>query len=137
MRGLLVCDMSSTAEYVLRNLLDDVDHFGFVPNGGRIYYLDRSQPPLLAEMAISIIEYYGWSSTEGQSLLADVYPVLQKEYSWWMNPLSGHVARLPLPEGGEAWLNHYNSNASTPRPESYLEDMETVTGRVYCRVCLD
>jgi alpha,alpha-trehalase len=134
-RGLLVCDMPTTAKNVLRNLLDDVMNFGFVPNGGRIYYLDRSQPPLLAEMAVSIIEFYGWSSEEGHSLLTEVYPILQQEYAWWMNPASGHVKNISLPteesvEGGRrtVLLNHYFSNETTPRPESYLQDLETATG---------
>lgn len=133
-RGLLVCDMPTTAEYVLRNLLGDVVDFGFVPNGGRIYYLDRSQPPLLAEMAVSVIEYYGWSSSEGVSLLQEVYPILQKEYDWWMQPTSGHVVNISLPSATEederksVLLNHYYSNATTPRPESYRQDLETATG---------
>jgi alpha,alpha-trehalase len=133
-RGLLVCDMPTTAEYVLRNLLDDVTNFGFVPNGGRIYYLDRSQPPLLAEMAVSIIEYYGWDSTKGRELLGEVYPILQGEYAWWMNPESGHVLNISLPEDETrtyVTLNHYYSNETTPRPESYLQDLETATGITY------
>jgi neutral trehalase len=36
--------------------LDDVANFGFVPNGGRIYYLNRSQPPLLSEMVLALLE---------------------------------------------------------------------------------
>ena len=130
-RGLLVCDMPTTAEYVLRNLLDDVVNFGFVPNGGRIYYLDRSQPPLLAEMVVSILDYYGWSSTDGSSLLSYAYPILQQEYTWWMNPDTGHVLNISLPENSSmkfVLLNHYSSNETTPRPESYVEDMETATG---------
>jgi neutral trehalase len=49
-QGLLVCDMRDTATDVVSTLLDDVELLGFVPNGGRIYYLDRSQPPMLSEM---------------------------------------------------------------------------------------
>ena len=26
--------------------MDEIERFGFIPNGGRIYYLNRSQPPL-------------------------------------------------------------------------------------------
>ena len=26
--------------------MDEIEHFGFIPNGGRIYYLNRSQPPV-------------------------------------------------------------------------------------------
>ena len=131
-RGLLVCDMPETAEYVLRNLLDDVTNFGFVPNGGRIYYLDRSQPPLLSEMANSIIEYYGWGSVNGMNILSEVYPILKDEYTWWMNPKSNHLVNISLddPMANESYvlLNHFNSNRTSPRPESYIEDVETVTG---------
>ena len=54
-RGLLVSDMHVSAKYVILNFLEDIKNFGYVPNGGRIYQLDRSQPPLLSEM---IVEYY-------------------------------------------------------------------------------
>ena len=26
--------------------MDEIERFGFIPNGGRIYYLNRSQPPV-------------------------------------------------------------------------------------------
>ncbi|KAH8059279.1 hypothetical protein JL721_9377 [Aureococcus anophagefferens] len=48
--GLLVCDCYGAAKDMILNLLDYVEAFGFVPNGGRTYYLNRSQPPLLSDM---------------------------------------------------------------------------------------
>jgi len=54
-RGLLVCGMVDTAQGVVQNLLDDVSDFGFVPNGGRVYYTQRSQPPLLASMVLDVV----------------------------------------------------------------------------------
>ena len=54
--GLLACDMKETARGLVQNLLDDVANFGFVPNGGRIYYLNRSQPPVLSEMVLALLE---------------------------------------------------------------------------------
>ena len=30
--------------------MDEIEHFGFIPNGGRIYYLNRSQPPLFVQV---------------------------------------------------------------------------------------
>jgi len=53
--GLLACDMTSTAKGLVQNLLDDVSTYGFVPNGGRIYYLNRSQPPLLSDMVVALV----------------------------------------------------------------------------------
>jgi len=43
LQGLLVSGMHVSALNMMRNLLHDISLFGFVPNGGRIYYLDRSQ----------------------------------------------------------------------------------------------
>jgi len=54
--GLLACDMTLTAKGLVQNLLDDVSTYGFVPNGGRIYYLNRSQPPLLSDMVVALLE---------------------------------------------------------------------------------
>lgn len=47
-RGLLVCDLKSTAVSVAQNLLDMAKANTFVPNGARAYYLHRSQPPVLS-----------------------------------------------------------------------------------------
>lgn len=48
--GLLSCNMEESATDLTRNLLDFIQDYGHVPNGNRLYYLNRSQPPLLSEM---------------------------------------------------------------------------------------
>ena len=124
-RGLLVCDMTTTAEYVIRNLLDDIENFGFIPNGGRIYYLDRSQPPLLSEMVNSYIAALGIGSLNATNMLETAFPLLQREYDWWMNATFGHVVEVRGNDGAIHRLNRYYSPAVLPRPESYTEDIET------------
>jgi len=52
-QGMLLCDMKSTAKGVIDNILSLVDQFGFMPNGGRVYYLNRSQPPMVTLMVSS------------------------------------------------------------------------------------
>ena len=32
--------------------MDELEKFGFIPNGGRIYYLNRSQPPLFIRVRL-------------------------------------------------------------------------------------
>lgn len=54
--GLLLCDMTSTAKGVINNIISLVNRFGFMPNGGRVYYLNRSQPPLLTTMVFNYYE---------------------------------------------------------------------------------
>ncbi|XP_024938587.1 trehalase isoform X3 [Cephus cinctus] len=48
--GLLLSDMHQTAKGMILNFLYLVKTYGFIPNGGRVYYLMRSQPPLLIPM---------------------------------------------------------------------------------------
>lgn len=62
----------------VENFLDFVDRFGFVPNGARIYYLNRSQPPLLAQMVRLYVEY-----TDDRSILQRAVPLLIKEHDFW------------------------------------------------------
>lgn len=44
--GLLRSQLYSYAEDLLVNFMDLVESYGFLPNGGRKYYLNRSQPPV-------------------------------------------------------------------------------------------
>lgn len=39
--GLLISEMPRTARGMIENLLSMVETYGFVPNGGRVYYLNR------------------------------------------------------------------------------------------------
>jgi alpha,alpha-trehalase len=134
-RGLLVCSMNETAYYIIKNLLSDVENFGFVPNGGRIYYLDRSQPPLLSEMVISYYNYmirdtaFMLQSSNREFLedfILDAYDLMQTEYRFWMNSTKGHVVQLANPKNSseKMYLNRYYSNYTSPRPESYVEDYD-------------
>lgn len=55
--GAILCDMKDSARGIIQNFLYLVHRFGYVPNGSRIYYLMRSQPPLLIQMAASYYTY--------------------------------------------------------------------------------
>mmetsp|Transcript_56021 Transcript_56021/g.126007 ORF Transcript_56021/g.126007 Transcript_56021/m.126007 type:complete len:561 (+) Transcript_56021:67-1749(+) len=118
-RGLLICSMVSTATGIVQAMLDVVKEYGFYPNGGRIYYLDRSQPPLLAAMVREV-----YRVTQDRGWLAAAVPVLEKEHEFWMQP--HHTVMLPS-SGSSSTLNVFRSARTTPRPESYLEDVEVAT----------
>jgi neutral trehalase len=47
-KGLLACEMYQTARGIIENFVSVINRFGFIPNGGRLYYLGRSQMPLLS-----------------------------------------------------------------------------------------
>ena len=56
-QGLLVCGMAETARGMVLNALHQVREHGLVPNGARVYYLNRSQPPLLSDMVMALFSH--------------------------------------------------------------------------------
>ena len=48
--------MQTTAKLIVDNLVGMVEDFGFVPNGSRRYYLNRSQPPMLTLMVKEVYQ---------------------------------------------------------------------------------
>ncbi len=53
--GLIASDMLSTAEMLLDNFAAIINRYGFIPNGFRVYYLNRSQPPYFFMMVKSVV----------------------------------------------------------------------------------
>jgi hypothetical protein len=119
-RGLLICDMTETAWGVISNLLEDVTNFGFVPNGGRIYYLDRSQPPLLTLMIAEYLNHVGWSSDEGKSVLQQTFSLPFKSSSERL-PTIIEIASLLSTEGLAVMLpiSIHSSHLSARPPTKY------------------
>lgn len=112
MKGMLVSGMLNTSRMLLENMLAIVDEYGFVPNGARLYYLDRSQLPVLTMM---VSDYF--NRTGDVAFLKRALPTLDKEYNQFT---SRH--RAPSLEG----LHRYYVDVATPRPESYREDVEVL-----------
>lgn len=131
--GLLVSNMKQTARGVVNNLLEYVAEFGFVPNGGRIYYLTRSQPPMLSDMVKLVAKKdegegdNSDSESDGGfdlSYLRAVVPILEKEYAFWMQlGPSGHAVEIEVARRRRA-----SSVSGTPRrrrASSVTEDLST------------
>ena len=122
LEGLYVSEMCSTAEGMIENMLVMIDEFGFIPNGARIYYMNRSQPPLFNLMIKRFIEECIKTDEEKKGFLKRALPLLEKEYSFWMKERS---AELLIPGHGNVTLNVYRTEHWIPRPESFLEDKAT------------
>lgn len=117
--GLLLCDMPVTVKGMIENFLSMVERFGFVPNGGRVYYLSRSQPPLLIPM---VEKYYNY--TKDREFLKQNIAVLEKEFEYWQNEKTVTVVKNGIPYR----MARYVTNSNGPRPESYKEDYQLVQG---------
>ncbi|XP_038065290.1 trehalase-like [Patiria miniata] len=120
-KGLLLSEMTDTVKGMLSNFVSMVDTLGFVPNGNRVYYQRRSQPPFLIP---AVNEYL--KATNDFAFVQSILPSLQKEYEFWM---TNRTVVVTKPQAGSVshTLNRYNVFMGKPRPESYREDVETAS----------
>ncbi|XP_038212022.1 uncharacterized protein LOC119832422 [Zerene cesonia] len=114
-RGLLLCNMTETARGMIENLLYLVEKLGYIPNGSRIYYLGRSQPPMLAAMMASY-----FAATGDLAWLEKHLPTVEKELQYWLDK-----KKVTVEVNGKNYvLLRYiaDRKGKGPRPESYYED---------------
>eukprot|EP00897_Mesotaenium_endlicherianum_P003011 jgi/Mesen1/2738/ME000169S01921 len=120
-RGLLVSGMPDTASGIVYNLLSLATTAGFIPNGARSYYLNRSQPPLLSAMVSAV-----HAATGSTQLLRDAVPVLLQEHRFWTT--APHAVAVLDGDNCQHLLSRYYADWSKPRPESYAKDREAAEG---------
>ncbi|XP_018901981.2 trehalase isoform X1 [Bemisia tabaci] len=113
--GLLLSDMNDTAKGIIENLLSLVQKIGFIPNGSRVYYLNRSQPPLLIQM---MNNYY--KATNDFQFIKKNIKTLTKEFEWWQTN-----RKVKFIKDKKTYnMFRYYAPSNGPRPESYREDYE-------------
>jgi len=111
LEGLLISEMHETAKGLIKNMLFLVNEYGFMLNGARLYYLNRSEPPLLVQM---VALYY--EVTKDMEFLKESLPILDIEYKYWI-----HQQSAPKPYHD---LSTYSIKVDYPRPEEYLVDIQ-------------
>lgn len=86
------------------NFASLIDRFGMIPNGNRVYFTSRSQPPYFSHLLKLLIE-------KGEESFARRFaPHLEKEYHYWMS------------HSDEQGLCHYFDELHQARPEAYLRE---------------
>uniref|UniRef100_A0A0N5BWM3 Trehalase n=1 Tax=Strongyloides papillosus TaxID=174720 RepID=A0A0N5BWM3_STREA len=115
-KGLLQSGMYKTAKGMIQNFFYIIKKHSFIPNGGRIYYLKRSQPALLTSM---VDEYY--TATNDIDFLFDAMPILETELSFWERRRTVNVTV----NGNNYVVFQYRADSNVPRPESYFQDVNT------------
>jgi len=106
-------------QYLLvKEMLDNFVHlqqrYGLIPNGNRVYYLSRSQPPILALMVKLLRD--NLSAFDAAAYL----PNLIQEHQFWVSEKDN--ARSMMTESGFI-ASRYWDDLAEPRPESLLEDL--------------
>jgi len=116
-RGLLISGMADTVEGMILNFVDLVKEFGYVPNGGRAYFLHRTQPPLLLPMVKSYMD-----ATGKMSFLQEIIPSLEKEFDFFLTNRNQTVEK----DGVQYMMAKYYVERTGPRPEQYLKETRLI-----------
>jgi alpha,alpha-trehalase len=123
--GLIESNRINLVESMLANFIDLQSRYGCIPNGNRSYYLSRSQPPILCLLVELLLPF----QKNKDAFLADNIQGLEAEYKFWMQgdefiseSQSESLRVVKMPDG--SLLNRYWDANTTPRPESYREDIE-------------
>jgi alpha,alpha-trehalase len=119
--GLLASGMHKSAENIVRSFMGLIKKYEFIPNGTRKYYLNRTQPPFYCQMVHSLYRHGKLESPA--EFLREALRLAEKEYEFFMR---NRRARILDENEDEHILNIYSVETTTPRPESYKEDVELV-----------
>ncbi len=107
--GLVQSKMTDMVKNVCDNFAYLIENIGHIPNGNRIYFATRSQPPVFALMIDLLAKH-----TDKQ-IIHSYLPYVEKEYRFWM---SKRIVDLEE----KFTLNNYGDEDDTPREEAYLEE---------------
>ncbi|MHA2898776.1 alpha,alpha-trehalase [Enterobacter sp. H2G27] len=122
MLGLAESDHWDKISDMVDNFAYEIDTFGHIPNGNRSYYLSRSQPPFFS-MMVELL------ATHDSDALKKYRPQMEKEYAYWMDGVNalqpGQANKRVVKLDDGAILNRYWDDRDTPRPESWLDDVNT------------
>ncbi|RNA16786.1 Neutral trehalase [Brachionus plicatilis] len=127
--GLLVSGMFDTVRQMIENFVNFINLYGFIPNGSRVYYLNRSQPPYFAQI---VLKYYETclnsdkltlhqKSLVKEFVFNEALDSLKKEYDFWMKE-----KLIEINFKNKTYkVNIFKAKTDKPRPESYFEDIIT------------
>ncbi|KAI1972246.1 alpha,alpha-trehalase nth1 [Ophidiomyces ophidiicola] len=92
--GLLVSDRVDLAKGMVTNFCFCIKHYGKILNANRSYYLCRSQPPFLTDMALRVYEKIKPEPDSLEFLRHAMLSAIKEYYSVWMSeprldPISG------------------------------------------------
>ncbi|HKP86817.1 MAG TPA: trehalase family glycosidase, partial [Blastocatellia bacterium] len=119
-RGLLCDGEPEFAREMAENFFYQVEMYGTVLNANRTYYLTRSQPPFLSQMALAVFRH-----TNDREWLARALPAIKAYYLYWTE--GPHLVE-------ETGLSRYYDFGDVPAPEVLVHERDTEGRTHYDRV---
>ncbi len=114
MLGLAESGKIDIIESMIKNFAFLIDTYGHIPNGNRVYYISRSQPPFFA-MMVELLA----NAKNDQAIYQTYLPQLLKEHQYWTS------GKKLIKINDTDFLSRYWDESDQPRQESYREDVET------------
>ena len=111
--GLAVVNKYDIIENMIDNFIYLLSKYDIIPNGTRIYYLSRSQPPVLS-LLIELLY-----NKDGIIKIEKYLPYLEKEFNYWTS--NDKIYKFE----DNSFLCHYYDSKDIPREESFIEDLNT------------
>lgn len=97
--------------------------YGHMLNGNRVYYMKRSQPPIIAMIVDEYCRHPNVLPADRENIVKEILPALEREYKFWMTNRT-----IPVEVDGKSYtLNIFKGGIGRPRPESYMEDINTAS----------
>ncbi|KAI9656511.1 MAG: alpha,alpha-trehalase nth1 [Bathelium mastoideum] len=83
--GLLVNDRVDLAKSMVQNFVFCIEHYGKILNANRTYYLCRTQPPFLTDMALRVYERIKHEPSSLDFLRSAILAAIKEYYNVWMS----------------------------------------------------
>ncbi len=84
--GLIVNERTDLAKSMVQNFCFCIKHYGKILNANRTYYLGRTQPPLLTDMALRVYEKIRHEPGALNFLREAMLAAIKEYYTVWMAP---------------------------------------------------
>lgn len=102
--GLLVNDRVDLAKSMVLNFCFCIEHYGKILNATRSYYLCRSQPPFLTDMALRVYEKIKHEPDSKEFLRRSILAAIKEYHSVWtseprLDPVTGLSRYRPEGQG--------------------------------------
>ncbi|KAG0441577.1 Trehalase [Dictyocoela muelleri] len=120
LEGLLVCDMHVSAVNIVKNFIFILETLGYIPNGTRKYYENRSQPPFFAQMLLKLLDVENGKYND--LILTKGLEMAEKELEFFKKYKSINVKGR---DGNIHVLNYFDVPTNYPRLESFSEDVKS------------
>lgn len=119
LEGLIASGLKETSVNMIKNFMELINTYGFIPNGTRTYYLNRSQPPFYCSMLESMLKFDDQKIKN--LIVTEGLEMAVKELKFFEEK----KMKTFVFKGKKVQMFYYFVETNYPRLESFREDVAT------------